>query len=147
MAALTHPEPSPRPPGGRRVLSITAGGTVVLALSLAGWWVASSRKTEPSGETKSTSSSEPKNTPASSSNPRGYVGIQACAECHAERVKDFKTTRHYLACMPPDPAEMPAAFDGNEKLTTADPQLRFEMAKVGKDYVQKTIRTPPDGQP
>jgi tetratricopeptide (TPR) repeat protein len=84
----------------------------------------------------------------SSSNPRGYVGIQACAECHADRVKEFKTTRHYLACMPPDPAEMPAAFDdGKEKLTTADPQLRFEMAKVGKDYVQKTIRTPPGGRP
>ena len=112
-----------------------------------GWWFASSRNTEPVGETKSDTSTQPKTTPVSSSNPRGYVGIQACQECHAERVKEFKTTRHFLACMPPDPAEMPAAFaDGKEKLTTADLQLRFEMAKVGKDYVQKTIRTLPDGQ-
>ena len=145
--AAPHPEPSPRPPG-RRALFIIAGGTFALATLLVGWWIVSSRKTEPGEETKSVAESGLKSPSVSSGNPRGYVGIQACQECHAERVKEFKTTRHYLACMPPDPAEMPVAFDGgNEKLTTADPQLRFEMGKVGKDYVQKTIRTPSNGQP
>jgi len=85
-------------------------------------------------------------TEVNSHNPRGYVGVEVCRECHAERVKEFKTTRHFLACMPPNPAEMPAAFEtGKEKLTTGDPHLHFEMVKQGSDYVQKTIRTRPDG--
>src|SRR5262245_45568815 len=28
----------------------------------------------------------------------GYVGIDACAECHAKRAAKVKTSRHYLAC-------------------------------------------------
>src|SRR6202040_2956516 len=28
----------------------------------------------------------------------GYVGIETCAECHAKRAAEFKTTRHYIAC-------------------------------------------------
>src|SRR5438132_88936 len=31
----------------------------------------------------------------------GYVGPEACAACHAERVAEFKATRHYHACRAP----------------------------------------------
>jgi tetratricopeptide (TPR) repeat protein len=72
--------------------------------------------------------------------------MQACEQCHAQRVKEFQTTRHYLACMPPDPRQMPAEFEkGEEKLTTSNPNLHFEMKKSGGDYVQKTIRKAPGG--
>ncbi|MFN0017151.1 MAG: tetratricopeptide repeat protein [Pirellulaceae bacterium] len=90
----------------------------------------------------------PNVTPAASGNPRGYLGIQACETCHTQRVKEFKGTRHYLACMPPDPTQMPAEFkSGLGKLTTADPNLRFEMVKDGDEYIQKTIRTIPGTGP
>jgi tetratricopeptide (TPR) repeat protein len=96
-------------------------------------------------ETKSTA---PKVTSSTSSNPRGYVGIQSCAECHAERVKEFKETRHYLACMPPDPSQMPAAIESGEgRLNTSDPNMYFEMVKEGDDFILKTIRTRPSGTP
>src|SRR5262245_24358482 len=31
----------------------------------------------------------------------GYVGIEACADCHADRVAEFRETRHNLAACPP----------------------------------------------
>src|SRR5437762_1919537 len=101
MAAALHPESSPRPPAGRRALFLTAGTVVLSTLTLAGWWFVSSRNTETIDDSKTTALTQPKTAPVAFSNPRGYVGIQACEECHAERVKEFKSTRHYLACMPP----------------------------------------------
>src|SRR5512146_2729979 len=71
--------------------------------------------------TKAVSPPTPPTKVIASGNPRGYVGIQACEACHAARVKEFKETRHYLACMPPDPFQMPAAFSksGEGQLDTS----------------------------
>lgn len=121
---------------------------ILAAASLLYWSFVSNRETQPLGDAQITKAPGPTVTPAATSNPRGYLGIQACQTCHAARVKEFKETRHYLACMPPDPSQMPAAITSGEgKLTTSDPHLHFEMVKAGDDYIQKAIRTPADGPP
>src|SRR5205807_1382783 len=37
----------------------------------------------------------------------GYLGPQACAACHAARVAQMQTTRHFRACRVPRPGDMP----------------------------------------
>lgn len=140
-------EPSRRPPNGGRIIWGVGSGILVIAIMIVGWLVFS-RPDEDHADDSKTKPGQPKTTNIASTNPRGYVGIQSCEECHAARVKEFKTTRHYLACMPPDPVEMPAAFEsGDEPLKTSDPNLHFEMTKSGKDYVQKTVRTASGDKP
>jgi predicted CXXCH cytochrome family protein len=130
------------------MLLAAVGFSLILGvLSLAYYSFVSSRAANLDQGAASSEPTQPKAAPAAARNPRGYVGIQACQACHAERVQGFKETRHYLACMPPDPAQMPAAFTSPEKLTTSDPNLHFEMVKEGESFVQKTVRKRPGGPP
>jgi predicted CXXCH cytochrome family protein len=108
------------------------------------WLVLGCGKPPTEGEIKQRAPLNPQIARAASKNPRGYLGINSCEKCHSERVKEFKETRHYLACMLPDPSQMPSEFNsGQGKLNTSDPNLHFEMVKEGDDYIQKTIRTNP----
>jgi tetratricopeptide (TPR) repeat protein len=69
----------------------------------------------------------------------GYVGIDQCVDCHKDRVAEFKQTRHYLACRPPDADMMPAAFTA--KGSTFQPQVedvRFVMRKAGDRFTVTT---------
>src|SRR5262245_42022583 len=60
--------------------------------------------------------------------PSDYLGPEACAACHAERVAEFQATRHYQACTVPDPDRMPAGFSaGRGTFETRVPGLHFEM--------------------
>ena len=80
-----------------------------------------------------------------SRNP-GYVGLQACAACHAERVAEFQRTSHFRTCRRPDPVTMAAAFtSGDSTYETRDPELRFEMSRVGDEFFQTAIRSTPVG--
>ena len=81
------------------------------------------------------------------SNP-GYLGPQACAKCHAERVAEFQQTRHFLACTKPSSASMPSEFsDGHGRLYVAeDAGLRFEMSRSGENFFQTAIRVTPSGE-
>ena len=79
--------------------------------------------------------------------PAGYVGPQACVSCHAERVSEFKTTRHFLACVEPLPDKMPPGFEpGKGTYQTRDPSLRFEMSRQDKTFVQTAVKTTADGE-
>ncbi|MCX7421179.1 MAG: tetratricopeptide repeat protein [Planctomycetia bacterium] len=79
--------------------------------------------------------------------PASYVGPQACVSCHAERVSEFKTTRHFLACVLPQPDKMPSGFEpGKGTYQTRDPSLRFEMSRQGETFVQTAVRTTADGE-
>lgn len=76
-----------------------------------------------------------------------YLGPQACAECHAERVEEFKATRHYQACMLPEPDRMPAGFAaGHGTFQTRVPGLRFEMSHSGDDFLLTSVRETPEGE-
>lgn len=77
----------------------------------------------------------------------GYVGAQACAECHAARFHDFSQTNHFRACQRPGPGIMAPGFEsGKGTFLTHDPKLRFEMTKVGDQYLQTTVRKTPQGE-
>lgn len=84
--------------------------------------------------------------PAARVNP-GYVGVEACVACHAERVAEFKATRHFLACCTPQAATMPAAFTkGKGTFATRDPAVHFEMGRVGDDYVITGVQKTATGE-
>ena len=79
--------------------------------------------------------------------PAGYIGPQACVSCHAERVSEFKATRHFLACVEPQSDKMPPGFEpGKGTYQTRDPALRFEMTRQGETFVQTAIQTTADGE-
>jgi tetratricopeptide (TPR) repeat protein len=77
----------------------------------------------------------------------GYVGMEACAACHAGRVDEFRATNHSRTFRVPDPAVMPAGFaPGKNMFTSQIPGLRFEMTRAGNEYFQNSIRTTPEGR-
>jgi tetratricopeptide (TPR) repeat protein len=76
----------------------------------------------------------------------GYVGMAACAKCHADRVKEFEGTAHARACWAPRPDRMPPGFDpGRGNFASRVPGLRFEMTRIGNDFFQTSIRATPAG--
>src|SRR3569623_1548672 len=76
----------------------------------------------------------------------GYVGMQACVACHTDRVAEFQTTRHCLACCPPQPDSMPAAFSSPDAVyVTHDPALRFQMTRSGDEFFETAILETPHG--
>ncbi|MBI2803582.1 MAG: hypothetical protein HYX68_01195 [Planctomycetes bacterium] len=76
----------------------------------------------------------------------GYVGIKACAECHAKRVKEFEGTRHFVACTPPSGIGAPGFKPGRGLHLTGNPKLRFEMTRSGADCFLTGIQNGPDGE-
>ena len=77
----------------------------------------------------------------------GYVGMQACAACHAKRVAEFQATRHCLACLPTDPATMPAAFSApNAVFAGRDENLHFEMTRKGDEFFVTAVQKTPQGE-
>jgi tetratricopeptide (TPR) repeat protein len=77
----------------------------------------------------------------------GYVGAQACAACHAERVTECQSTNHFRTFRVPDPAAMPAGFEAGKQLYRSQhPGLRFEMSRSGNEYFQTQICTTADGE-
>jgi tetratricopeptide (TPR) repeat protein len=77
----------------------------------------------------------------------GYVGMEVCAACHADRVAEFRSTRHCLACCPPDAATMPAAFGSENAVYAArDSNLRFEMTRSGDEFFETAVLEAPAGE-
>jgi tetratricopeptide (TPR) repeat protein len=76
----------------------------------------------------------------------GYVGPQACASCHAERVAEFQKTRHFVACTLASAARAPGLTAGGSVHLMHDPSLRFQLSHSGNDYVAKAIQTRPQGE-
>ncbi len=71
----------------------------------------------------------------------GYLGPQACSECHAKRVAEFQATRHFQACVLPQPEAMSSEFNsGTSAYATRDPNLRFEMHRQGDEFLMTSIQ-------
>ncbi len=68
--------------------------------------------------------------PAADATPRGapFVGIEVCAECHADRAASFRANAHYRTSAAADRTSVHGSFDppGN-RLDTSGAALRFEM--------------------
>lgn len=76
-----------------------------------------------------------------------YVGPDSCAECHASRVAEFRTTNHFRTCRQAQPQEMPSAFSsGHATYQAGFPNVRFEMTREGDEFRQTTIRATPTGE-
>lgn len=70
----------------------------------------------------------------------GYVGPQACAECHQPRLQECLGSSHFRTCRVPEPATMPRGFESNPatfELPNTD--VRFEMSRRGERYFQTAI--------
>jgi tetratricopeptide (TPR) repeat protein len=76
----------------------------------------------------------------------GYVGIETCAQCHAARAAEFKTTRHYVACTLASGVKSPGFEPSRGRYDTSVPGLHFEMTRSGDDFlataVQATFKGP-----
>ena len=59
----------------------------------------------------------------------GYVGPEACAECHARRVAEFKQTQHYSACITAGGTRSPGLEPGRNHFS--NPWVQFDMRRIG----------------
>jgi tetratricopeptide (TPR) repeat protein len=117
-------------------LSILAAAGAALAL----WWSTSSTAID-------ITKPEPDDIPDPVVLNPGYVGPQACSECHAKRVTEFLTTPHARACRVARAGDMPAGFEPGLGIhQTRVPGLRFEMRHAGDDFTITAIRANPAGE-
>jgi tetratricopeptide (TPR) repeat protein len=108
--------------------------------------IAVARKTNRPAPENSASLEQGEANEASVINP-GYVGAEACASCHAERLAEFRKTRHFQACRMPQAETMPGEFTtGLQSLSVRDHQFRFEMKKAGAEFIQTAIRSSPGNE-
>ncbi len=76
----------------------------------------------------------------------GYVGPQACAECHKDRVAECLPTSHFRTCRPPDLSTLPRGFlPDNGRFKRSGDQIEFETMKRGKDLIQATLEPSANG--
>ena len=71
----------------------------------------------------------------------GYLGAQSCAECHADRVAEFQSTRHFLANRIPKTGNMPDGFAaGKGTFRVPELSLRFEMSDSARGFLETAIQ-------
>lgn len=77
--------------------------------------------------------------PLVNTNP-GYLGAQACGECHESRLHEFQQTRHHFASYAPDDRLTSPGFD-DVKVTipTHLPNAEFLMQRQGSSYAQNLL--------
>lgn len=71
----------------------------------------------------------------------GYVGIEACRECHAERVNEFCQTNHFRTSRPIDPSEwLSRTVEGDNTYRSRNTNCWFEMS-MANDQLYQTAFT------
>lgn len=132
---------APSPVGSRPLTARAVAGGCLLAAVVAAtsyWGFRQSRPTSPPPAPLTPAEDDLGPTPPA--NP-GYVGVRACAPCHAKRVDEFSRTRHAVAMVPASAAKMPAAFtDGRGTHTSHVPGVRFDMGCTGSECAVTTVR-------
>jgi hypothetical protein len=77
----------------------------------------------------------------------GYVGLHACAACHAERVAQFQKTNHYLACREVGVSTILEGFaSGKGTFVAREPGLRFEMTRTDAGIFLNAIQASAAGE-
>lgn len=72
----------------------------------------------------------------------GFVGAQACSECHGDYYDSFVHTSHFKTSATPNANNLPDCFGtGRNVLTTAVPEIRFEMSHDSERYYQVLYAT------
>ena len=68
----------------------------------------------------------------------GYLGAQACAECHQENHSGFVHTAHHMTSGLLGNGKVHGCFSGDDsKITTDDPELFFSMNRQGDRFIEK----------
>lgn len=123
---------------------------VGIVLSVAGgivFFLIPESKPAPETVTNDEPSQNDASRPPAVPNAFGYLGPESCVACHAERVAEFRQTRHFQACVRPQANKMPVAFtDGRGEFVPADGPVRFVMSKSGNQYLQTAIVKTPVGE-
>lgn len=71
----------------------------------------------------------------------GFLGAEACAECHADRFEGFQYTAHHLTSRPATAESVLGSFAAEQNtLWTGNPDLWFEMTD-GPEGLQQTANT------
>jgi len=69
-----------------------------------------------------------------------YVGDLVCAKCHAESVESYHRTAHFLTSQLAGKRSVMGTFGpGTSTMTTANPNLSFQMDAKGDEYFQTAI--------
>ena len=70
----------------------------------------------------------------------GYIGAQACAECHRDRFEAFRRTAHHLTSRLPDSGSILGSFSPDHAtVRTRNPNLRFEITADETGFYQTAI--------
>ncbi|MCA9135213.1 MAG: hypothetical protein KDB00_00605 [Planctomycetales bacterium] len=68
----------------------------------------------------------------------GFVGPQACKECHLSQYESSLSTAHFKTSRHVDATSIDGNFQpGSNVFRSSDPNLRFEMVKLGERYLQR----------
>src|SRR5262245_10818422 len=125
----------------RYALGLSLGGLILVVVALAVWF-----RPSPPAPPKAVVTDEELKQALAVENP-GYVGIEVCAECHANRARLVKSTRHYLACRSAsEGVAAPGFAPGRGKLNTRVPGLHYEMARSGCEFVITQVKKTAQGE-
>jgi tetratricopeptide (TPR) repeat protein len=117
-------------------VTILAGGAVAYH-----WWRSRIRPAPVSGANFKDEDDEP-----AVPDP-GYLGPQACAPCHADRVAEFLNTSHYRTSRVPQQETMGDGFaSGTGIYATRDPGLHFEVTRAGDAFRHTAVRSTASGK-
>src|SRR6516165_12777849 len=127
--------------------SIIFGTIAAAAIGMGFWWHSNH---SPAGGVVAIDEGRPEDSmdamETSVDNP-GYVGMEACAKCHADRVAEFRGTNHERTFREPKPRDMPRGFlPGQGNYVTGEPGLRFEMTREGDDFFLTAIHKKPGSE-
>jgi tetratricopeptide (TPR) repeat protein len=128
--------------GHRRLAVLLAAVVLCGAAGAAGywWWTSGERAGLAVPVERDLADIEEWSAPAVSA--PGYLGVDVCTPCHARRVAEFKSTRHFVACRAPAPGLMPSGFaPGKGLFKTHETGLRYEMVEREGGFFQTAIPT------
>ena len=67
----------------------------------------------------------------------GFLGAEACRDCHRDKYESFKETAHHRTTRIASPDEVAGSFEeGSNRMNTGDPNVFFTMKQRGDDLYQ-----------
>lgn len=75
-----------------------------------------------------------------------FLGVQACRECHGQRVEEYCQTSHFSAMRAPTADSILGSFaPGQNRVATRERTLHYELTAEEDGFYQAAVRTTPAG--